>query len=163
MHADDAGRASFKTDVAHGRDLGGAVLNPLLRMAIITGVETAVALHISRGDELNARDGDGHTPLMLCALRNRPRICALLLAAGANAELTSHQGKTAFEIAIEKGVTALGVHNVAAAMDYLSTKIKGFWVEMPLDWGQGQGTPKNPANSPQSIAQNTIQSNAEKA
>lgn len=60
-------------------------------------------------------------------------------------------------------MTALGVHNVAAAMDYLSTKIKGFWVEMPLDWGQGQGTPKNPANSPQSIAQNTIQSNAEKA
>ncbi len=103
MRADDAGQASLETDVARRSDLGGAVLNPLLRMAIITGVETAVALHISRGDDLNARDSDGHTPLMLCALRNRHRICALLLAAGANAELTSRQGQIAYEMAIEKG------------------------------------------------------------
>lgn len=103
MRADDAGQASSKTDVARRSDLGGAVLNPLLRMAIITGVEAAVALHISRGDDLNARDSDGHTPMMLCALRNRHRICALLLAAGANAEVTSPQGQIAYEIAIEKG------------------------------------------------------------
>lgn len=105
MHADDAGPASFETDVAHRSDLGSAILNPLLRMAIITGVEAAVALHISRGDDLNARDSDGYTPLMLCALRNRPRVCKHLLAAGANPDTASRQGKTAHEIALERGAT----------------------------------------------------------
>jgi RNA polymerase primary sigma factor len=102
MQADDTSRIGFKPD-ARQTDVGGVALNPLLRVAVIAGVESAVAVHISRGDDLNARDGDGHTPLMLCALRNRPRICTLLLAAGAKAELISNQGKTAYEIATEKG------------------------------------------------------------
>jgi RNA polymerase primary sigma factor len=103
MQPDDAYRVSLKIDGSPHSDLGGAVLNPLLKMAVIMGVETAVALHISRGDDLNARDGDGHTPLMLCALKNKPRICTLLLAAGACTELTSHRGQIAYEMAIEKG------------------------------------------------------------
>lgn len=103
MNADDAGQASLEAQVAQQGDLGGAILNPLLRMAVITGVESAVTLHILRGDDLNGRDSDGHTPLMLCALKNRPRVCSILLAAGAHAELASYRGQTAYEIAIEKG------------------------------------------------------------
>lgn len=45
-----------------------------------------------------------------------------------------------------------GVHNIAAATARLSAMVKGFWVEMPLEWGVEQGTPKNPAHSPQTIA-----------
>ena len=46
-----------------------------------------------------------------------------------------------------------GGHKVAEAINTLDAAIKGFWVEMPLDWGQGEAsTPRAPANSPQSIA-----------
>lgn len=103
MNADDAGQASLNDQIAQQSNLGSASLNPLLRMAVITGVESALSLHISRGDDLNSRDNDGHTPLMLCALKNRPRVCSILLAAGAHAELASYRGQTAYEIAIEHG------------------------------------------------------------
>ena len=53
-------------------------MNPLLRMAVLAGVETAVRLHIRRGDSLDARDGGGATPLMLAAgRRNNVRFVAL--------------------------------------------------------------------------------------
>lgn len=103
MNSDDASHASIKTDFAHGGDVSTLVLNPLLRMAIITGVESAVSLHIQRGDNLNARDGAGLTPLMLCALRNKHRVCVLLLKAGSDSSLLSPQGKSAHQIALEKG------------------------------------------------------------
>lgn len=109
MQVDDAGQASCKPDVAQQGGVGEGVLNPLLRVAVITGVEAAVALHISRGDDLNSRDGAGHTPLMLCALKDRPRICSLLLAAGAKSELVSRRGQTAFDIAIENGAAEVAM------------------------------------------------------
>ena len=46
-------------------------VNRLLKMAIVGGVESAVKLHVERGDDLNARDDCGFTPLMLAASRNR--------------------------------------------------------------------------------------------
>jgi phospholipase D1/2 len=46
------------------------------------------------------------------------------------------------------------VHNVKAAINVLNAKVKGFWVEMPLGWGDSQNaTPKSPANAPAVIAQ----------
>ena len=49
-------------------------LNQLLRMAVMAGVESAVQIHIDRGDDLNARDASGMTPLMLSAARNKSAI-----------------------------------------------------------------------------------------
>jgi len=46
-------------------------LNSLLRMAVLAGVELAVRMHVRRGDDLDARDGDGMTPLMLAASKNK--------------------------------------------------------------------------------------------
>jgi RNA polymerase primary sigma factor len=66
----------------------------------MAGVERAVRIHIERGDDLNARDSSGMTPLMLSAARNRPVICKLLLEAGADHSLLDPSGKTAFEIAV---------------------------------------------------------------
>lgn len=78
-------------------------LNCLLKMAVLAGVETAVRMHVRRGDDLDARDGDGMTPLMLAASKNKAAICALLLESGADAFLTNTSGRDALEIAKASG------------------------------------------------------------
>jgi len=74
-------------------------------MAVTAGIERAVQVHIDRGDDLNARDANGFTPLMLAAARNRARVCKLLLDAGADNELVDASGRTAFAIAIVAGAS----------------------------------------------------------
>lgn len=74
-------------------------MNPLLRMAIIAGVEVAVKLHIARGDDLDARDRGGATPLMLASARKKKGVVQLLLAAGAKPELLDLEGKDALAYA----------------------------------------------------------------
>lgn len=81
-------------------------LSRFLRLAVLAGVESAVQIHIERGDDLNARDASGMTPLMLSAARNKPTICQLLLRAGADHSLLDPSGKTALEIAIAAGSEA---------------------------------------------------------
>lgn len=76
-------------------------LNQLLKMAVVAGVETAVRLHIRRGDDMDACDGAGFTPLMLAASRNKANICRLLLEAGVNPNLVDHSGRNALAIALE--------------------------------------------------------------
>lgn len=75
-------------------------------MAVIRGVESAVRIHIERGDDLNARDANGMTPLMLCAARNKPEICTLLLNSGADQSLLDPSGRSALQIAIDAGSLA---------------------------------------------------------
>lgn len=69
----------------------------------MAGVENAVQIHIDRGDDLNARDASGKTPLMLAASRNKSAICRLLLNAGVDHSLLDPSGKTALEIAVAAG------------------------------------------------------------
>lgn len=81
-------------------------------MAVLAGVESAVKIHIDRGDDLNARDAQGHTPLMLSASRNKAAICALLLEAGADAHLLDSSGRSALAIA-----HAAGAHDAAQTIE----------------------------------------------
>ncbi|MCG5514811.1 MULTISPECIES: sigma-70 family RNA polymerase sigma factor, partial [unclassified Ectothiorhodospira] len=78
-------------------------LNPLLRLAVITGVESAVKLHIGRGDDLDAHDARGATPLMLAAGKKRPTIVRLLLEAGAAPALVDFKGYDALAYARRAG------------------------------------------------------------
>ncbi|MBX9694394.1 MAG: RNA polymerase sigma factor RpoD [Cyanobacteria bacterium] len=80
-------------------------LNRLLKMAVLAGVETAVRLHIRRGDDLDARDERGLTPLMMAADRNKANICRLLLAAGVNPDLADPSGRNALAIARAAGAS----------------------------------------------------------
>lgn len=78
-------------------------LNPLLRLAAIAGVETAIKLHIRRGDDLDARDGSGATPLILAAGKRRKVAVRLLLDAGANPTLADRSGMDALAHAVKGG------------------------------------------------------------
>lgn len=93
-------------------------LSQFLRMAVMAGVESAVQIHIDRGDDLNARDAGGMTPLMLSAARNKPAICKLLLSAGADHGLLDPSGRTALQIAIAAGseATETILHAVSATI-----------------------------------------------
>lgn len=60
-------------------------------------------LHVRRGDDLNARDGNGMTPLMLAASKNKGMICSLLLSSGADPTLTDSGGRDALALARAAG------------------------------------------------------------
>ena len=81
------------------------VLNRFLRMAILQGVEESVRLHLDRGDDMNARDEQGMTPLMLSASRNNANVCRLLLEAGAERGLLDLEGNDALNLAIKAGAS----------------------------------------------------------
>ncbi|MFJ5486053.1 sigma-70 family RNA polymerase sigma factor [Pectobacterium actinidiae] len=70
-------------------------LNPLLRLAAISGVEAAITFHILRGDDLDARDSSGSTPLILAAAKKHCGAVRLLLDAGANPTLVDPKGMNA--------------------------------------------------------------------
>ena len=89
-----------------------APLNRLLRMAAMNGVENAIRLHIHRGDDINARDHNGLTPLMLAAARNKSVVCQVLLDAGAESNLISPSGQNALAIA-----KAVGAHDAVSAIE----------------------------------------------
>jgi RNA polymerase primary sigma factor len=89
-------------------------LSRFFRIAVLTGVESAVRIHIDRGDDLNARDEKGQTPLMLSAARNKASICKLLLDAGADPNLLDPEGRTALNFAQIAGATD-AVSVIAAA------------------------------------------------
>ena len=72
-------------------------------MAVLTGVESSVRLHIDRGDNLNARDDKGLTPLMIAASRNKASICKLLLDSNADPSLVDALGRDALALAKAAG------------------------------------------------------------
>ena len=74
-------------------------------MAVIAGVETAVRLHVRRGDDLDARDERGLTPLMIAASKNRGAICRLLLEGGASPSIEDPSGRDALAVALATGST----------------------------------------------------------
>jgi RNA polymerase primary sigma factor len=74
-------------------------LNHLFRLAIKAGAIAAVAVHVRRGEDLDARDVAGMTPLMIAATYGHHDIYCLLLTAGADATLTDADGNTADRLA----------------------------------------------------------------
>lgn len=113
-------------------------LNRLLRMAVLAGVESAVRMHVRRGDDLDARDSNGMTPLMLAASKNKPAICALLLSSGADASLTDPSGRNALDIA-----KAADASEALSVLAVLAAEAKGTRVEpnVPEELPGGKADP----------------------
>src|SRR6266540_1260387 len=97
--------ASFAHHFATG---GGWVLSPLLKLAVLSGAQPAVRIHVQRGVDFNATDGDGRSPLMLAALKGHMEICRLLLDAGANPRLVDRDGNDALTLALGNGRSGIG-------------------------------------------------------
>ena len=66
--------------------------------------DMAAACHaLAHGGSVNARDGEGKTPLMWAALKGHTEIFRLLLARGADPFTQDHMGYTALEAAAKGG------------------------------------------------------------
>jgi RNA polymerase primary sigma factor len=76
-------------------------------MAVIAGVSAAVRMHIGRGDNINATDTLGRSPLMLAAARGHTEICCILLDAGADIGLRDTEEKDALGIATDNNQSAV--------------------------------------------------------
>ena len=70
------------------------MLSPLLKLAVLSGAQPAVRIHVQRGVDLNATDGDGRSPLMLAALKGHIEICRLLLEAAQTPHWSTGMAKT---------------------------------------------------------------------
>jgi len=82
-------------------------LNPLLKMAALSGIQAAVRLHILRGIEVNAIDEKGRTPLILAASKGHTETCKILLEAGADPRMQDNEGIDALTIALGKNMDCL--------------------------------------------------------
>jgi RNA polymerase primary sigma factor len=78
-------------------------INPLFKLAVLSGTVPAVLFHIQRGVDVNARDGEGRTPLMISALRGHVDLCRMLLEGGADATLVDSDGNDALRLAVSSG------------------------------------------------------------
>ena len=94
-------------------------INRLLKLAVVGGVEAAVRLHIDRGDDLNARDERGRTPVMLAAAGNRARVCRVLIEAGADVLARDASGNDALSIA-----RAVGAAEAASEIESALTLLR---------------------------------------
>ncbi len=71
-------------------------------MAVLSGVSSALQLHIRRGENVNATDAEGRTPLILAASRDHTDLCQILLEAGADPWIKDKNGNDALQIAVAR-------------------------------------------------------------
>jgi ankyrin repeat protein len=78
-----------------------------LHSAAVARDTTIVAMLLDHGADVNARQAGGWTPLHAAAMFGNAPLAELFLNRGATADLTNDQGKTARDLAVEKGHTEI--------------------------------------------------------
>jgi uncharacterized protein len=102
-----AGTGTVRLLLEHGADVAAAARNGMqvqpLHAAIASGHADTSRLLLERGAAVNARQQAGYTPLMGAAAAGRRDLVDLLIGRGADPSLTSDDGKTAADLARERG------------------------------------------------------------
>lgn len=110
----------------------GKPINPLLKMAVLAGVQAAVRLHIQRGDDVNAIDDRGRSPLILAASRGHIETCRILLEAGADPCVLDDNGNDVLSVARGTGKVEL----VLLLSKHMSTPPRTPYDEQPPPGGR---------------------------
>uniref|UniRef100_W5MM82 Fibronectin type III and ankyrin repeat domains 1 n=1 Tax=Lepisosteus oculatus TaxID=7918 RepID=W5MM82_LEPOC len=77
----------------------GSLWTPLMRVSAVTGDADVASLLISAGADVNVKDKDGKTPLMVAALNNHEDLVQLLLEKGADCQIKNEFGAGVIEMA----------------------------------------------------------------
>lgn len=77
----------------------GSGWTPLMRVSAVTGSQKVASLLIEAGADVNIKDKDGKTPLMVAVLNNHEQLVQLLLDKGADATVKNEFGKGVLEMA----------------------------------------------------------------
>ncbi|XP_048712204.1 fibronectin type 3 and ankyrin repeat domains protein 1 isoform X5 [Caretta caretta] len=72
---------------------------PLMRVSAVTGNKDVASLLIEAGADVNMKDKDGKTPLMVAVLNNHEELIQLLLDKGADSTVKNEYGKGLLEMA----------------------------------------------------------------
>ncbi|XP_040342676.1 fibronectin type 3 and ankyrin repeat domains protein 1 isoform X1 [Herpailurus yagouaroundi] len=77
----------------------GSGWTPLMRVSAVSGNQRVASLLIEAGADVNMKDKDGKTPLMVAVLNNHEELVQLLLDKGADASVKNEFGKGVLEMA----------------------------------------------------------------
>ncbi|CAI9178267.1 unnamed protein product [Rangifer tarandus platyrhynchus] len=77
----------------------GSRWTPLMRVSAVSGNQEVASLLIDAGADVNVKDKDGKTPLMVAVLNNHEELVQLLLDRGADASVKNEFGKGILEMA----------------------------------------------------------------
>ncbi|XP_044924807.1 fibronectin type 3 and ankyrin repeat domains protein 1 [Mustela putorius furo] len=77
----------------------GSGWTPLMRVSAVSGNQSVASVLIEAGADVNMRDKDGKTPLMVAVLNNHEELVQLLLSKGADASVKNEFGKGVLEMA----------------------------------------------------------------
>ncbi|XP_058527317.1 fibronectin type 3 and ankyrin repeat domains protein 1 isoform X1 [Ochotona princeps] len=77
----------------------GSGWTPLMRVSAMSGNQRVASLLIEAGADVNVKDRDGKTPLMVAVLNNHEELVQLLLERGADATIKNEFGKGVLEMA----------------------------------------------------------------